>query len=44
MLENKALRLQNEALKKELEILRRFRALVGRASEIVVQRFNQNEA
>lgn len=34
-LENKALRIQNQALQDEVKILRRFRTLVGRAAEIV---------
>ena len=35
MLENKALRIQNQALQDEVKILRRFCTLVGRAAEIV---------
>lgn len=35
MLENKALRLQIQALQDEVKILRRFRTLVGRAAEII---------
>lgn len=35
MLENKALRFQIQALQDEVKILRRFRQLVARASEIV---------